>query len=136
MKLKIGEEEYAFDVDILTIREAKEIKRQTGGMTFAEFLNGCLQVDPDALQAAAYLAKTRAGIATRFEDLESLVIMQMEVVDDSEDSAAGDDVDDTSEDPTPTVEVPDGTSTSTKNGTSTSRRSRSGGTSRQTSSTE
>lgn len=127
MKLKIGDDEYPFDLDSLRISEAKEIKKNTG-LTITGFTAGLADLDPDAVQAAIWLAKNRSDVAVDWDSLEEIDLKDFEVIDDEEDED-----DEESADP-PTADG--GTSTSMTNSTGGSSYSPTDGTGAPTSSTD
>lgn len=72
-KMHIGDAVYDWDMDHMSVLEGKQIKEQTG-MPVRTFLDALEVMDPDAIQAAAYLAMTRHGLKVRYSDLETIDI--------------------------------------------------------------
>lgn len=65
--------EYEFDQNKLALAEAIAIKKATG-LTVVGFQSGLKEMDPEALQAMVWLAKRRAGMATRLQDVDFDVV--------------------------------------------------------------
>lgn len=83
MKFSIGDgPEYEFDETTLLVSEARLIKAHAGmGLkAFGEALEGG---DPDALAAMLLIARRRAGEAVRWEDLGSVDLGKLNVVDEN-----------------------------------------------------
>lgn len=120
-KLHVGDDVYDWDMDHLLIHEARKIKEQTG-MAVRPWLDSLNEMDPDAIAAAVYLARSRAGLKVRYTDLEILdigtVSFKSEPKDDRDDElekAAQE-----AADPTPPVAAAALVATAATNGTSTS----------------
>lgn len=85
--------EYEFDQNKLALAEAIAIKKVTG-LTVVGFQSGLKEMDPEALQAMVWLAKRRAGMATRLQDVDFDVVdlcatMRYEAPPDAADPPSG-----------------------------------------------
>lgn len=65
--------EYEFDQNKLALAESIAIKKAIG-FTVRDFQEGLTTMDPEALQAMVWLAKRRAGVATRMQDIDFDVV--------------------------------------------------------------
>jgi hypothetical protein len=86
MRFKIEGKEYEFDQDRLLVREARELKAQTG-MGLRTFSEGLQNGDPDAIVGMLYMSKRRAGEAVKWNDFDELNLAEMEIIDEDADKA-------------------------------------------------
>lgn len=70
MRVLVDGDTYELDLDRLTIKECRELKRQSGGMTIEQFTGGLAKSDPDSVAALVWLAKRRNGEVIRFDDVD------------------------------------------------------------------
>jgi len=80
IKFKLDGETYEYDDTSLSVKEARIIKKNAG-MGLVSWARGLADGDPDALVAMVWLAKTRAGEAIRWQDLDDLDLASLELGD-------------------------------------------------------
>jgi hypothetical protein len=69
----LDDTEYEFDQNRLALAEAVAVKVESG-LTIKAFQEGLAEMDPYALKAMVWLAKCRAGVKTRYTDVEFDVV--------------------------------------------------------------
>lgn len=95
----LDDTEYEFDQNKLALAEAIAVKVESG-LTIKAFQEGLTEMDPYALKSMVWLAKRRAGIKTRYEDIEFDVVGFSKTL--RVEDPAGEQADPPSGQPTPT----------------------------------
>jgi hypothetical protein len=78
INFKLSGEPYEYDDSTLSVKEARVIKKNTG-MGLVSWARGLADGDPDAMVALVWLAKTRAGEAIRWQDLDDLDLASIQL---------------------------------------------------------
>lgn len=78
IRFKINGEPYEYDDSTLSVKEARIIKKNTG-LGLVSWAKGLSEGDPDALVALVWIAKTRAGEAVRWQDLDDLDLVTLDL---------------------------------------------------------
>lgn len=86
MRLGFGEKLYEFDADILTVEEARFIKKNAN-MGLNEFGEGMRRGDPDVMVAMVAIAMMRAGEQVTWSQFNKLNIAALQVEEDESDRA-------------------------------------------------
>lgn len=76
MQFTLDDTTYDVDLDHISVLEMRQLK-QNGGLTVTSLALGVVQGDVDALCAAVFLAKSRAGEKLRWSDLDSLDVTSL-----------------------------------------------------------
>ena len=87
MRIKMGDEQYEFDAEVLTVEEARYIKKYTG-MGLKAFGAGMQDGDPDVLVAMLAIAKMRTGVAVQWHEFDKLNLADLDIVEDEADADA------------------------------------------------
>jgi hypothetical protein len=84
IRFKLNGVPYEYDDSTLTVKEARVIKKNAG-FGLVTWAKGLSEGDPDALVALVWIAKTRAGEAIRWQDLDDLDLVSLDLGGDDED---------------------------------------------------
>ena len=84
IKFRMGGESYEYDDTTLTVKEARIIKKNAG-FGLVTWAKGLSEGDPDALVAMVWIAKTRAGEAVRWQDLDDMDLASLDIIGGDED---------------------------------------------------
>jgi hypothetical protein len=82
LKLKIGDEEYEYDHQALTTKEATQLKVQAG-LNYSDLQFGNVN-DPRVLQAIIWLARTRDGEKRLMYDDIDVLVKDVDIIPDEE----------------------------------------------------
>lgn len=83
IKFELGGTAYEYDDTQMSVKEARLIKQHTG-MGLRSWALGLQDMDVDALVAVVFLAKRRAGEAIRWQDLDTINVNDITIVNDED----------------------------------------------------